>query len=305
MKLFNTKPISTRALLLWILLTSASLCAYGEDDHADDHENAINLSAALANHLGITTAVAGTRSLEQTVSLYASVITPPEHKAELAARFNGVVTAINVAQGDKVAAGAVLAVIESNDSLRPYQLRAPIAGIVQTRAINVGELTDNKILFTIVDPDQLQLEFKVFAGQRDQLHPGQLIHFTRAQKTWRTQLQQLLPSANDQPYLLARSAPIGRDHSLHPGDIVSARITTDTQKVALAVDTRALQTVDGHSVIFIKDAAQYSLRKIRVGLSDGSFSQVIDGLGANEIYVVEGSYLLKAEFEKSAAEHDH
>ena len=49
----------------------------------------------------------------------------------------------------------------------------------------------------------------------------------------------------------------------------------------------------------------YEIRPLELGRSDGHFTEVLGGLNAGDIYVVENSYLLKADLEKSGASHDH
>ncbi|MDP2380154.1 MAG: heavy metal resistance protein CzcB, partial [Pseudohongiella sp.] len=39
--------------------------------------------------------------------------------------------------------------------------------------------------------------------------------------------------------------------------------------------------------------------------TDGEFVEVLSGLSAGESYVVDNSYLIKADIEKSGAEHAH
>ncbi len=39
--------------------------------------------------------------------------------------------------------------------------------------------------------------------------------------------------------------------------------------------------------------------------TDGQFTEVLSGLKAGDSYVVENSFLLKADLEKSGASHDH
>ncbi|WP_449360873.1 hypothetical protein [Alishewanella longhuensis] len=49
------------------------------------------------------------------------------------------ITQINVTVGQRVKRGDVLALVESNDSLRTYPLKAPIAGIVLQQFASQGE----------------------------------------------------------------------------------------------------------------------------------------------------------------------
>jgi membrane fusion protein, heavy metal efflux system len=49
----------------------------------------------------------------------------------------------------------------------------------------------------------------------------------------------------------------------------------------------------------------YEIRPLELGRSDGNLTEVLGGLQAGDRYVVENSYLIKADIEKSGASHDH
>jgi cobalt-zinc-cadmium efflux system membrane fusion protein len=46
-------------------------------------------------------------------------------------------------------------------------------------------------------------------------------------------------------------------------------------------------------------------RPLELGANDENWVEVLDGLSAGENYVVENSYAVKAEIEKSGAAHSH
>ena len=47
------------------------------------------------------------------------------------------------------------------------------------------------------------------------------------------------------------------------------------------------------------------MRSLELGRSDGVYSEVLSGLKAGDSYVVDNSYLIKADIEKAGASHDH
>ena len=69
------------------------------------------------------------------------------------------------------------------------------------------------------------------------------------------------------------------------------------------VQQRALLTIDIRLVIQVDDT--YEIRPLELGRSDGNLTEVLGGLQAGDRYVVENSYLIKADIEKSGASHDH
>lgn len=90
-----------------------------------------------------------------------------------------------------------------------------------------------------------------------------------------------------------------------PGDLVVGQIDVEKIDVPLAVDNRALQDFRDWRVVFIKVGNTYEIRPLELGRSDGRLTEVLDGLNAGDHYVVENSYLIKADIEKSGASHDH
>ena len=86
---------------------------------------------------------------------------------------------------------------------------------------------------------------------------------------------------------------------------VEGDIVVETLSVSLAVDNRALQTLDGQRGVFTQHGERYEFHPLTLGRSDGRFSEVLEGLSLSDRYVVENSYLIKADIEKSGAEHEH
>ena len=73
----------------------------------------------------------------------------------------------------------------------------------------------------------------------------------------------------------------------------------------LVIERRALQSLDNSQVVFIHEGNAFEARPVELGLTDGEFVEVLSGLRTGERYVVDNSYLIKADIEKSGAEHAH
>ena len=89
------------------------------------------------------------------------------------------------------------------------------------------------------------------------------------------------------------------------GSLLVGSVVVNKLSVPLIIDNSAIQIMDGKKVIFIKNERGFEVHAISLGVSDGQFSQVLSGLKQSEVYAVHNSYLLKAELEKSSAEHHH
>lgn len=316
-------------MLLAFCMLPSSVLASGEHDHGhehdhehDDHpqeqqghnheehdhgheEELVTITTDMAKKVGIVTAVAGPGRLERQVQVYGRLKTPPDQLARVRARFPGVITSIRVNQGDSVNKGDVLATIESNESLQTYPLKAPIKGVVHQRAALVGDVTGDAVLFELINPEQLWAELKIFPSQRGQVKAGQTVHFTHAEDVHDGRILSITPVTGGEPYVLARVALDNHDHHAAPGDMVSAAVVVENVNATLVVDNRALQDFENRKVVFVQEGEQYEPRPLQLGRSDNHHTEVLGGIDPGETYVVENSYLIKADLEKSGAAHDH
>ena len=95
----------------------------------------------MAQKVGIEIAQTGSQTLHQTFTTYGRLTTAPESTSHVRARFPGIVRSVAFNIGDQVKEGDLLAVIESNESLKRYDVRAPIGGTIIQRHANKGELS--------------------------------------------------------------------------------------------------------------------------------------------------------------------
>jgi len=107
------------------------------------------------------------------------------------------------------------------------------------------------------------------------------------------------------PYVVARVPIANPDLTWTPGLLVEADVTIDRFEVSLAVDNRALQQFRDWQVVFIQIGDEFEIRPLQLGRSDSRFTEVLSGLNPGDRYVVENSYLIKADIEKSGATHSH
>ena len=280
------------------------------DEHGHDHKHEeekqpLELTAELAQQLGLTTAIGQSGALHQQIKLYGQVSALPEQVRNLSARFPGVITSVKVGMGSRVNKGDLLAIVEANESLRSYSITAPIAGVVIARNANEGEATNDNVLFTLANHQQLMVTIAVFPEDAVHVRAGQNVLLKNKRLGAQTVIDSLTPASDNAPYLHARVLIDNQHAQWTPGEWVNAYITLSEATVALRVDNRALQQLDDEWVVFVQDGNHYEARPIQLGRADNQFTEVLTGLNTGEYYVVENSYLLKADSEKSDAAHDH
>jgi cobalt-zinc-cadmium efflux system membrane fusion protein len=210
--------------------------------------------------------------------------------------------------GDTVQAGDVLAVIESNESLQPYQVRAPIAGRITGRAINTGEMSGDRPIFEVADTREVVAEFNVFPRHFATVKEGQAVtvRALEADMTYDGKLDVLATVADPATQtIVARVRIDNAEGAWRPGMTVTGRVVTAEREAPLTVKNSGLQTFRDFTVVFAKVGDTYEVRMLELGESDGTVTEVLGGLKPGTSYVSENSFLIKADIEKSGASHDH
>ena len=274
----------------------------------DNFEGRTQIHADIAAEMGIGTEAAGPVTLAETRTLTGRVQTNPTRLSRVRPRFPGVVKRVRHELGDVVKQGAVLATVQSNESLQDYQVTAPIAGLIVKRDIQAGEATGNDPLFIIADLSEVWVELDVFARDLGRVKPGQPVvvetldgaYSTQASIDWVSPL-----AAHASQSVHARVVVSNKDAALRPGQFVRGHVTVAEEAVALAVKRSALQYFRDFQVVFARFGDLYEVRMLELGRQNGDWVEVLGGIEAGTEYVSENSYLIKADIEKSGASHDH
>ena len=273
----------------------------------DSFEGRARIDAEMADALGLRTAVAGPAVIDETVTVYGRIVPDPARVLKVSARFDGAIRSVHAMPGDRVAAGDVLAIVESNESLQAYAVNAPISGVVTERSANAGEQTAGRRLFTIVDASSVWAELSIFPGDQQRIAVGTAVAVAPA--TGGASVDGTISyidlfAAPDQS-IPARVVLDNDAGTLAPGTYVTAEVKIARHEVPLAVRRGALQDFRSSTVVYAQVSDQYEVRMLELGRSGGGWVEVLGGLEPGTVYVTENSYVLKAEVEKDGAVHHH
>jgi membrane fusion protein, heavy metal efflux system len=279
---------------------------HGHDDHDHDHEeNSVDIKKEIADASAITTTIADAGAIDKKITLYGKVNVAPEYQRKIKARFPGVVKEIKVQSGDYVKLGDLLLSVESNEGLSLYKINAPIAGRVVERKINPGELTGTNTLISLVDENHMIVLAHAFSKEALQIKSGQAVVVKNNRQEVVASVDALLPDTHKFSTSLVKVTLDNQQRQWITNESVVLDVSVDKTSVPLVVDNRAIQQMDGQSVVFVKQGNRYEKRPLVLGVSDSQCTQVVEGLNKGDEYVVNNSYVLKADLEKSAASHDH
>ena len=262
----------------------------------ENFEGRTQISRALTEKFQLATSEVQSGTIERHIELLGTLVIPPKNKAEVNARFSGVVETLASDVGDSVKAGDVIAKIQSNDSLQTYIVKAPISGTVVSRNVNVGQLVTSETLWA---------ELKVFPSKRDTIKQGSYIHIKKGSRQQDAKVKFLIPSGSLEPYQIAIVEITNTEGEFSPGDMVTGVVDAQKVDVSLRVENEAIQSMDGNSVVFLNDGNTFQAVPVELGIKDDNFTEVKRGLIAGQIYVSKNSFLIKADLEKSGASHAH
>jgi cobalt-zinc-cadmium efflux system membrane fusion protein len=271
-------------------------------------EGRTTIAADMARGAGIGTAVAGPGRIEERLTLFGSIQADADRVRAVSARFPGLIRSVDVKVGDTVRPGQPLATVESNDSLRVYDVTAPIAGVITERNANPGETTGDGHLFEVADFSSVRADLNVFPRDRGRLRAGQAVRVSAADggQSAAGQIDFIAPAGSmANQSLIARVLLDNRAGLWTPGQFVEGQVVVASTEIPLAVAPEAIQTFRDWQVVFVNIGDDYEVRPLELGRSDADTVEVLAGLQPGERYVAAGSYVVKADIEKSGASHDH
>ena len=281
------------------------------DDHADidDHEEVVRLTQSELDEFGIELSTAGPGTLRIEVTVPGEVVVNYDKLAHIAPRFPGVVKKVNKHLGDRVRTGDVLAVIESNEGLAPYEVRSLLDGTVIEKHITIGEVrSQESAVFVIADLSDVWVNLSIYQMHLPYVRVGQKVVISAGQE---------LPSATGR---ISYLSPIVDEHTRtatarvvlenserqwRPGLFVEGRIVTDEEPASLVVPKSSLQKIENNDVIFVITPEGFKSTPVRVGRTDHSSAEILSGLAPGQEYVSKGGFTLKAELLKSGFDDGH
>lgn len=275
----------------------------------ESYEGRTEMSAAVMAASGITLATAGPARIRTTVRAYGRVTANEDRVAQLAPRYPGVVMDVRKRLGDTVEAGEILAVVESNQSLRGYEMRAPLRGTIVAKHGAPGEFVgEGEVIYTIADLTTLWVDLNVVPADVQRLRVAQsaTIVVLGAPRRAQGHIVYLSPSAAETTQtVVARIAFDNPGGEWRPGFFATAEIVTDEVEVPVAVNAGAVQTFRDWNVVFLHDGSVFQATPVEIGRRDGEWVEITGGLTGGERYASEHSFIVKADVGKSGASHDH
>lgn len=277
--------------------------------HHEEEEGLVTISDEALTAAKVEVREAGPATLSMLLKVNGRISPVSSHVAHLGSRFSGILREVKKDVGESVSTGDVLAVIESNQNLQKFEVRALQGGIVTERHATIGEsIVEDEALFVVMDLSKLWADFTVFQRDVPVLKPGQKIEITLPDgaQTFESTISFISPVVDETTQSrVVRAVVENPSHALAPGAFVTGEIATARFQVPLAITYDSIQTIEGKPTVFVKEGDGFEKREVSVGRTDGTYCEVLSGLSLGERYASSNSFIFKAELGKSEAEHEH
>jgi multidrug efflux pump subunit AcrA (membrane-fusion protein) len=223
-------------------------------------------------------------------------------------RFPGIVREVRTRIGDRVQKGDVLAIVESNQSLTSYELKAALGGTVIDRQTTLGEyVSEQKPAFVIADLSTVWVDFSVYRRDLGRVSVGDqvLIDPADGKPVIEAKISYLSPvGSSDTQSAVARAVVPNSEQRLRPGLFITGRLTLSAKLVPIAVKASALQTVENRTVVFVRSGDKFEARDVELGERDPEFVEITFGVLEGDVYAAKNSFIVKAELAKGGADND-
>jgi multidrug efflux system membrane fusion protein len=204
--------------------------------------------------------------------------------------------ATNVATGKADVESAVQALRVAQLNLRDSYVRAPFAGVIQSRTVVGGQyLQPGAILATLLQRDPLLVRFGVTEQDAPRLQKGMLANLKLRESTrqYTAKIMLVADSADPTTRLVPVTAEVDdTEHKywLRPGAFCEVNVPIGDARQAIVIPSVSVQpTATGNIVYTVDDKNVAHLRQVQLGMytPDGGV-EITQGLAVGELLVVEG-----------------
>lgn len=213
-------------------------------------------------------------------------------------------------------AGRVNALRSASQVTSEIAVPAPSSGTVTARSVNVGEVVEaNKELMRITDLSSVWVIAQVYEKDLVRFRVGGGASVTSdafPNRLFRGHVSYIDPQLDE----TTRTARVrvelanpNRELKIGMYVRVAFAATGNSERTVPVVPASAVQNINGQQIVFVStaDPNVFELRPVRLGKENDGRYQVLEGLTVGDRVVVNGSFMLRAEWLKSnqGSEHTH
>lgn len=182
----------------------------------------------------------------------------------------------------------------AQENLRRSNVRAPRAGVVNTRSVETGQFVkEGDGLATLADTSRLRLRFKVSDAESLQAKEGEGVTFKVAalgDESFPARIYHVSDVADPTTRQVEVLAWVKNPGVLKPGFFAEVALATASKKGTLVVPEGAIQASERGFIAYAVEDGKAKARPVQIGLRTGTgVVEILSGVAAGDTVVVEGS----------------
>jgi RND family efflux transporter MFP subunit len=182
----------------------------------------------------------------------------------------------------------------AQQNFRKSEVRAPRAGVINTRTVETGQYVKlGGVLATLVDNSRLRLRFKVSDGESLRARQNGDVKFRVSAigpQDFPARIYHVGEVADPATRQVEVLAWVKNPGTLKPGFFAEVTLAGEARKNALIVPEGAVQASEQGFVTYVVEKGRAHLRPIEIGLRTGKGSvEILSGVKPQETVVIEGS----------------
>ena len=193
---------------------------------------------------------------------------------------------------------------ETEEQFASYQVVAPFDGTVIEKHIVLGEVIDEQArVFVVADLSTVWADLAISQDAISVVQEGHKVTIRLSDESdSETQIGFVSPIVDsDTRTALARATLPNPDGRFRPGTFVDASIRVPSKEETVVIPKTSVQLVNDTTCVFVWGNADFEVREVVTGVTDGRQIEILQGLRSGEVIASENAFHLKAEFAKSAA----
>jgi multidrug efflux system membrane fusion protein len=203
-------------------------------------------------------------------------------------------TGVQTAKADLAAAGEALKIAQLN--LRDAHVRAPIAGLIQSRTVETGQyLTPGTVLATLLQRDPLLLKFQVTEADAPRIKPGMTadLALRESPRKYQAKVTLVAGAADPQSHLVSVTAEVDdKEHKywLRPGAFCDVTVPIQATRSAVVVPQLSIRASEKGFLAYVVEGAVARERVLTLGMhTPEGRVEVTQGLKPGELLVIRGA----------------
>ena len=312
--MMKTLYLNLIALLFLVLGLLAPVDLLSEESPDNHDETVRELPVDKFRNTALRTTSVTEGSFQESIILPGEIAINGDSLIHIAPRFEGTLKKVNKHVGEEVKVGDVLAIVQSNQSLSTYEIKADGSGLVIDKDASVGEfVTNDKVIFTIANFDTVWVNAAVYSTELSRIKSGlaALVYSKSTNYSGRGTISYIRPTLNESTRTAqARIVLKNPEKKWFPGMFVRVSLEDSSKEQSLLIPSESALFIENEYVAFVQSKGSsgelfYRARDIKVGRDNGKVIQVLGGLEEGELVASGDTYLLKAELGKESSSHSH